>query len=106
MDVRQYYKKIREVKAEIEDSFVFVTSLETSDGGRAGVVSEVTRDLAARLIVEGCAARSTAKEIEAFKKKQQEVRKAAERSEFSKSIHLAVIREPDQTAPDAKSGDK
>jgi len=106
MDIRQYYKKIREIEAGIDEPFVFVTSLETPDGGRAGFVSEVSRELAARLVVEGRAVRATAKEIEAYLKKQQEVRRATERAELSKTIQVALIRDADQGPHDRKSTEK
>lgn len=36
MDVRQYYRKIREVEADLRETYPLVISLETSDGGKAG----------------------------------------------------------------------
>ena len=53
MDLRFYFNKIREISTTIPSDFVSVISLETPDGGRAGVISEVTRRDAAKLIAEG-----------------------------------------------------
>ena len=53
MDLRAYYQKIREVTEKIEGDHVVIISLETPDGGRAGVRTEVQRGVAARMIVEG-----------------------------------------------------
>jgi hypothetical protein len=106
MDVRQFYKKIREVQGGIEEAFVFVTSLETSDGGRPGLVSEVSRELAARLLVESRVTRSLQAEIDAYRRTQQDARKAAERAELAKTIQVALIREPDRSPHDNKPGDK
>ena len=55
MDLRVFYQKIRKVELEIADSHVVVVSLETPDGGKPGVKTEVTRENAARMIVEGSA---------------------------------------------------
>ena len=55
MDLRQYFKKIRDTEGGLADSFPLVMSLETTDGGKAGIASEVGREQAAKLIVEGCA---------------------------------------------------
>jgi hypothetical protein len=55
MDLRGYYQKVREVEATIADAFAVIVSLETSDGGKAGTQTEVTRSLAARMIVDGLA---------------------------------------------------
>ena len=55
MDLRQYFKKLRDTENGLSDTYPLVVSLETSDGGKAGTVSEVTREQAAKLIVENCA---------------------------------------------------
>ncbi len=53
MDLRAFYQTIRQIAAEIAEEAAVVISRETSDGGRAGVKTEVPRDVAARLIAEG-----------------------------------------------------
>ena len=55
MDLRGYYQKIREVESKIADAFAVIMSLETPDGGKAGTQTEVTRSLAAKMIVNGLA---------------------------------------------------
>ncbi len=52
MDLRAYYQKIRKLEADLPGPFVVVVSRETSDGGRAGVMTEAPRGLAAKLIVD------------------------------------------------------
>jgi hypothetical protein len=53
MDLRAFYQTIRKITAEITEEAAVIISRETSDGGRAGVMTEVPRGLAARLIAEG-----------------------------------------------------
>jgi hypothetical protein len=53
MELREYYKKVREVEAQIAEPFVTVVSRKTRDGGRAGRRVQVARDVAAKLIVDG-----------------------------------------------------
>jgi hypothetical protein len=53
MELREYYKKIREVEDKIAAPFVTVVSRKTRDGGRAGRRIEVAREVAAKLIVDG-----------------------------------------------------
>jgi hypothetical protein len=53
MDLREYYRKIREVETQIAEPFVTVVSRKTRDGGRPGRRIEVARDVAAKLIVDG-----------------------------------------------------
>ena len=52
MDLRQYFKKIRDTENGLTDLFPLMVSLETTDGGKAGVTSEVSREQAAKLIAE------------------------------------------------------
>lgn len=53
MDLRVFYQRIREVEAEISEPFVRMVSKTTPDGGKAGVKTDVSRRVAARLIAEG-----------------------------------------------------
>ena len=66
MDLRNYFQKLREVESQIGDPYTIVVSVETGDGGRAGTTTEVTRALAAKMIVDGSARLATAKEKQAF----------------------------------------
>jgi hypothetical protein len=52
MNLREYYNNIREIARTIESEFAVVVSNKTDDGGRAGILTEVTRDAAARLIAD------------------------------------------------------
>lgn len=53
MDLRVFYQKLRNLEQEIATDHVVVVSLETADGGKPGVRTEVSRENAARMIVEG-----------------------------------------------------
>ena len=66
MDLRQFFKKIREAEASILEQYPVVTSLETGDGGKSGVLSEVPRYQAARMIVEGKARLASEEEREMY----------------------------------------
>lgn len=97
MDLRQYFRKIREIEANIADRDVFVTSLETADGGKAGVVTEVPREIAARMIAEGRAQLSTKTEKEQFLESQKTARLAAQRAELAQKLQVTILPEGDQT---------
>jgi hypothetical protein len=64
MDIRVYYQKVRQSEATIAKDYVSVVSLDTADGGRSGVVTEVSRYTAAKLVVEGKARLATEAEVE------------------------------------------
>lgn len=68
MDLRQYYEAIRGIEEQIPGNDVLVVSEATADGGRAGVISEVTRNAAARLVVERKARLATPQEEADFRR--------------------------------------
>ena len=55
MDLRAYYQKIRDVEAKIPGPYAVVVSLATPDGGKAGMLTEVPRRVAAKMVVDGTA---------------------------------------------------
>lgn len=59
MNLRDYYNTIRSIAASIETEFAVVVSVLTSDGGQPGVMTEVRRDQAARLVAENKAVLAT-----------------------------------------------
>jgi hypothetical protein len=58
MDIRSYFRKLGEVEADLAASVVLVSNA-TPDGGVAGRVIEVSRTVAARMIVSGAARLAT-----------------------------------------------
>jgi len=97
VDLRQYFKKIRDIESGLADLFPVVVSLETPDGGKAGVASEVSREQAAKLIVEGCARLESEAEREAYYAKHASERKAAERAETARRLQVTIVGHPDFT---------
>jgi hypothetical protein len=67
MDLRAYYEKIRTIEALIETVCAVVTSRATPDGGRAGVMTELPRAAAARLIADGKADLASPEDAEQFR---------------------------------------
>ena len=105
MDVKQYYRKINEVEAGLKDKYPMVISLETPDGGKAGVVSEVSRALAAKLIVEGRSALASEAEIERYRNEQTAAKRSAEKAELAKRLQVAIIADPDLRVSGSKKSD-
>jgi hypothetical protein len=68
MDLRVYYRKIREVEATIPGTSTLVVSMDTPDGGKAGTITEVPRRVAAKMVVDGTAKLATEDEIEQSRK--------------------------------------
>jgi hypothetical protein len=84
---------MRQIEAAVSEPYVVLVSLETPDGGKAGLRTEVPRELAARYVVDGRARLASEEETRAFQNQQQAARKEAERKEAASRIQLAVISE-------------
>lgn len=67
MDLRAYYRRIRDIAAEMHEDSVVIVSRATSDGGRAGVKTDVPRAVAAKLIAEEKADAADPEEAAAFR---------------------------------------
>lgn len=98
MDLRAYYQKMRQVEASLGPGDVVVISQETPDGGRAGVASEVTKGVAARMIVEGRARLATPEETDAFREKTAEAKRLADQIAAANRMQVTVISDADLRA--------
>ena len=98
MDLREYYGKIRAAAANIESEFVVVVSERTPDGGRAGVKTEVSRALAAKLIADQKARLANEDETEGYYEAQREAAKKSAAAVEEGRVQLAVISEADLQA--------
>ena len=98
---------MREIESTIADSFVFIISLETPDGGKAGMVSEVSRLNAAKMIIEGRAVLADESQKEAYLAQQEAARKAAEKAQLAKRVQVAILADPElgSSMPAKKSSD-
>lgn len=103
MDVKQYYRKLREIEGNLSDPYVLVTSLETSDGGRPGIISEVNRQNAAKMIVEGRATLANEEEKQTYLVQQSAAKRAAQKAELARRVQVAIIADSDlDTLPAGK----
>jgi hypothetical protein len=91
MDLRQYYQKIREKESAITEPFPIVVSNETADGGKAGVLTEVTPGIAARMVVDGVARLATAQEEKVFRAGQVDAKRAADQTAASAKVQFTVV---------------
>jgi len=95
MDLKAYYRKLRELESAIVDAHVLVSSLETPDGGRAGVLTEASRRIAARLIVEGKARLADQGEARAFREELAASRREAEQTAMAGKVQVMLVQEQD-----------
>ena len=95
MDLRNYYKRLRELEATLPNRDVLVVSNSTPDGGREGIRTEVSRQAAAKLITEGRARLATRDEEADFRNSLIESRRQAEQLAAAGKIQLTVMSEGD-----------
>ncbi len=95
MDVRQYFRKLRETEANIADNYPLVMSLETEDGGKAGLITEVHRHVAAKMIVEGRAVLANEDEKTRYREQQISAQRSAEKEQLAKRLQVAIVTESD-----------
>lgn len=93
MDLKGYYRRIRELEASIEAADVVVVSQETPDGGKAGVKTETPRLLAAQMVVEGKARLATAEETAQYAAEKQEAKRQADEKAASQRVRVALLSE-------------
>jgi hypothetical protein len=98
MDLRMFFQKLRKLEQEIADAHVVMVSEETSDGGRPGQLSEVSRSIAARLILEGRAHLATAEESAAFRAATQKAAEEAQQRLMADKVQINVISDADLRA--------
>ncbi|MBV9269073.1 MAG: hypothetical protein JO061_23080 [Acidobacteriaceae bacterium] len=95
MDLKQYFRKIRDLEATLTEEYPIVVSRETSEGGKAGQIAEVSRANAARLIIDGRAALATDEQKRQYRDEQELAKQAAERAELAKRVQVAILSEAD-----------
>jgi sRNA-binding protein len=88
MDLKAYYQRIRELERGFGSEAVVLVSLDTPDGGKAGVLTEAPAHVAARMIVGGRARAATAEESAEFRKRTGEAQRAASEREPARRIQV------------------
>jgi hypothetical protein len=92
MDLQKHYSKIRLEEEKIGEEFPVISSLETADGGQAGVLVEVTRRIAARFITLGLARIATGEEKQFFQDSKAEAKRIADEAlEAAKHAAAAFV---------------
>jgi hypothetical protein len=95
MDLKQYFKKIRDTEGEIEEQYPLIVSLDTPDGGKAGAIVEVSRLQAAKAIAENRAILATDDQRTAHYAREASRKKSAEKAELARRLQIAIISDPE-----------
>jgi hypothetical protein len=95
MDLRIYYQKLRQIEAGLAEGDAVMVSLETPDGGKAGVKTEVPRPTAATLIVENRARLASEEEVAAYRTEAVEAKRLADQAAAANRLQFTVLSEAD-----------
>ena len=95
MDLKVYYRKLREIEKGLAGEHVVVKSLATPDGGVEGRLTEVGRSLAAKLIADGLAVLAEEAESALFHERAADEKKQEEQKRAAGKIQFAVLSESD-----------
>ena len=91
MDVRSYYKKVKDTEETLRGNEVVLVSLATPEGGKEDVRTEAPRNVAARLIAEGRARVATDAEATEFREGLRAARQKHEREEAARRVQIVVM---------------
>jgi hypothetical protein len=91
MDLRSYYRKLREVEATIPEEHVVLVSIATPEGGKPGVRTEAPKAIAAKLIAEGRARLANAEEAEEFRSAMRQAKEKFDQEEAARRMQVVVI---------------
>lgn len=97
MDLKLFYQKMRRIEQEITTPHVVMVSLETPDGGKPGVQTEVGRESAAKLIVEGRSRLATPEEADDFHRGIRAVIKEREKAILTTRLNVNILSDEEMT---------
>lgn len=97
MDLKEYYREVAKIEASIKTPFAVVVSLATGNGGREGVVSEVARTVAARMVADKQVRLADAKETKAFQRERENEMKRRDDAVARERIRTALAVEDELT---------
>ena len=91
MDLRTYYRKVHDAEATLTGEHFVMISLETSEGGKEGVRTEVPRVIASRLIAEVRARVATDDEAREFHEANRAALEKHHEEEAASRVQVMVI---------------
>jgi hypothetical protein len=103
VNLRRHWAAVRDAAAQIPDEFVYVISLDDpSRGCVGGSIAHVSRDVAARLIVDKTHRLAEKDETSAYLKQEEEKRRGYIRTEERRLRLLPFASPEDSPAPKPK----
>lgn len=95
MNLRTYYQKVKDIEQTLVEPFVILVSHETADGGKEGVLTEVSKPLAARMIADGRARPASEGAAKEFYEKNTEAKRQADQEATANKMQVTVVSAAD-----------
>jgi len=95
MDLKGYYRKIRAAESSLGEEFPILRSLATEEGGKAGRLVEVSRMVAARMLVDGIAELASADEAAEFRSGVELAQEKEKKRRRAEQIQFTILAERD-----------
>jgi len=91
MNLTSYYQRLREVEQSLGGPFVVLVSHATPDGGKEGLLTEVPKELAAKMIVDGRARLADENAASEFREKRAEAKRTTESEAAASRVQVASV---------------
>jgi hypothetical protein len=91
MNLKSYFQKIREFETSIVEPFVVVVSHETSDGGKEGLLTEVPKAVAAKMIADGRGRLASEEAARKFQEQKAEAKRAADTEAAANRVQVTLV---------------
>jgi hypothetical protein len=91
MNLKSYYQRIRDVEHSLTTPFAVVVSHETPDGGKDGLLTEVSSQLAARMIADGRAHLANDEAVRDFQQKKADAKRTADEEAIASKMQVTIV---------------
>jgi len=91
MNLKSYYQALRELEQSLTEPFAVLASQTTPDGGKEGLLTEVPKELAAKMIVDGRARLASADAVREFQEKKAEAKKTADTEAAANRMQMTLV---------------
>jgi hypothetical protein len=91
MNLRAYYQKVHELEKSLIEPFVVLVSHETPDGGKQGLLTEVPKQLAAKMIADGRADLAGETAAREFHAKKAEAKRTADQEAIASRMQVTLV---------------
>jgi hypothetical protein len=95
VDIRAYFEKLHRTEQSLTGHEIVVVSEATPDGGKPGIISEIHRQAAAKLITEGRARLASDEEVASFREATERAIAKAEHARLAQKVQVTVLSDHD-----------